>query len=236
MSDNAASIIKQFSKQAIHFAEMPGHNDDQALTHIAEFARLSPDDEVLDVACGSGIVARSFARTASRVVGMDLTPAMLAEAGRLAEMDGLKNVEWCRGDVENLPWPDGTYSLVVSRYAFHHITNQARVLSEMVRVARPGGRLVLVDPVLPREQVDAYDEFERLIDASHSGVLIVDELQEMLRESRLVNLRFSFYRMEMGLERHLATSFPGEGNAEKVSASEEGYRGRSAWNCGSLAW
>ena len=216
MSRHQASIVEQFTRQAAHFAEMPGHNDEQSLQLIIELCGLNPADVVLDVACGSGIVARSFARIAQRVTGIDITPAMLDEARRLADLQGLTNTEWREGDVADLPWPDESFSLVVSRYAFHHVLNPTRVLQEMVRVCRKSGRVALVDAVLPKEQLEAYNAFEKLLDPSHASALSFDALDHLLETSGLEDLQFSFYRMEMELEQQLATSFPGDGDAVKV--------------------
>lgn len=216
MSRHLASIVSQFTKQAQHFAQMPGHNDDASLRLIVDFTGVSSPDTVLDVACGSGIVARAFARVAKHVTGIDITPAMLAEGARLAASEGLDNIDWHEGDISALPWGDGSFSIVVSRYAFHHLLNPERVFSEMVRVCRPGGKVVLVDAVIPKEQLGAYNAFEKLLDPSHSSALSFDELDHLLERSRLTNLRFSSYRMEMHLEQQLATSFPGEGDAERV--------------------
>ena len=213
---NQSSIVEQFTKQASHFAQMPGHNSEESLRLIAEMAQLSATDVVLDVACGSGIVARSFARVANRVTGIDITPAMLHEARRLADLEHLTNCEWRTGDIESLPWADSTFSLVVSRYAFHHFMNPEKVIAEMVRVTRPGGKVILVDAVLPKEQIEAYNAFEKLLDPSHASALTIDQLDHLLNFSGLLQPHFSFYRMEMELEQQLATSFPKEGDAEKV--------------------
>lgn len=216
MSRHLDSILSQFTRQASHFAQMPGHNDEESLRLIIELSCVSTSDVVLDVACGSGIVARAFARKANRVTGIDITPAMLTEAARLAVSAGLTNIEWREGDITELPWEAGSFSIVVSRYAFHHLLNPQLVFSEMVRVCRPGGKVVLVDAVLPNEQLEAYNTFEKLIDPSHSSALSFDELEKMLSVSGLTDPCFSFYRMEMELEQQLSTSFPTDGDAEKV--------------------
>jgi ubiquinone/menaquinone biosynthesis C-methylase UbiE len=216
MNRHLEKIVSQFTSQAKHFAQMPGHNDEESLRLIAELAHLSPSDEVLDVACGSGIVARAFARLASNATGIDITPAMLTEGRRLAEVEGLANTDWREGDIANLPWPDGTFSMVVSRYAFHHLLDPEPVLREMVRVCQPGGRVVLVDAVLPVNQLQAYNAFEKLLDPTHTTALSFDDLDRLVEISGLKNLRFAFYRMEMELEQQLSTSFPAEGDAEKV--------------------
>ena len=73
--NHQATIVEQFSRQAIPFAKVPGHLD--AIGLLLEISAVSRDDLVLDVACGPGLVACEFARTARQVTGIDITPAMI---------------------------------------------------------------------------------------------------------------------------------------------------------------
>jgi ubiquinone/menaquinone biosynthesis C-methylase UbiE len=90
---------------------------------------------VLDVACGPGLVVAAFARVARHATGIDVTPAMLARAREVCA--GLDNVTLEQGDVTRLPYGDGAFSIVVSRFAFHHFPDPRAVLAEMRRVCRP---------------------------------------------------------------------------------------------------
>src|SRR5262249_56206121 len=80
---------------------------------------------------------------------------------------GLTNVTWCQGDVLPLPWPDASFSIVTSRFAFHHFLDPLAVLREMRRVAAPGGRVVVVDSTPDTRCADAFNRMERLPDPSH---------------------------------------------------------------------
>jgi ubiquinone/menaquinone biosynthesis C-methylase UbiE len=73
---------------------------------------------------------------------------MLEQAQSLAQKRGLTNIYWQKGDIELLPFTDDSFSIVLSRYAFHHFLNPDLVLSEMVRVCRPGGRILIADASL----------------------------------------------------------------------------------------
>src|SRR5262249_62387688 len=88
---------------------------------------------------------------------------------------GLTNVTWCQGDVLPLPWPDASFSIVTSRFAFHHFLDPLAVLREMKRVAAPGGRVVVVDSTPDTRRADAFNRMERLRDPSHVRSLPVDE-------------------------------------------------------------
>ena len=216
MTTHQESIIDQFTRQAVHYSHMPGHNDEESLRLLMHLVGISGQDTVLDVACGSGIVACAFATMASQVTGIDLTPAMLEQAQALAQQRGLSNLSWRQGDIETLPFADDSFSIVLSRYAFHHFLKPGLVLSEMVRVCRPGGKVLIADAALPPEKIDGYNHFEKLLDPSHHRALTLDEFRSLVSDAGLQNPRLAFYKMEEELERHLAASYPNPGDDEKV--------------------
>src|SRR5215510_12609730 len=91
-------ILEQFTRQAVPFAEMPAHSNDEANRLLIDLATVGPDDTVLDVACGPGLVACSLAEVACHVTGIDLTPAMIEQAQARQQTKGLTNLTWCVGD------------------------------------------------------------------------------------------------------------------------------------------
>src|SRR5262245_5477225 len=109
-------ILDQFTRQAVPFSEMPDHSPEL----IIAAAHVQPDDTVLDVACGPGLITCEFAKVARYVTGIDLTPAMIERARILQQSKGLTNLTWQIGDVLPLPFSDAAFSLVLTRYSFHH--------------------------------------------------------------------------------------------------------------------
>lgn len=216
MDSHQKAIIDQFTLQAAPFAKSPGHTNEESLHLLVEMSEVSGNDIVLDVACGAGMVACAFATVARRVTGIDLTPAMLEQARLLAERKGLSNLSWHEGATEAMPFADESFSVVVSRYAFHHFPDPAAVLSEMVRVCRSGGRVLIADGCPPPEKAEAYNHFERLFDPSHVRALTLDELRRLMIEAGLQNIRERFYRMEMNLEQQLASMFPNPGDDDEL--------------------
>ena len=138
-------ILDQFTRQATLFSTAAPITNADALRMIVEAARPGPDDTVLDLACGGGIVVCAFAPHVRRATGIDVTPAMLEQAQRLAAEKRLTNVEWRQGDVNSLPFEDDSFTIVVTRFSVHHFPDPAAVLREMARICAPGGRLVVVD-------------------------------------------------------------------------------------------
>jgi SAM-dependent methyltransferase len=220
-TDHRARILDQFSKQAVPFAEVPAHADADAMALLVRLSGAGPEDEVLDAGCGPGLVACALAPLVRSVIGTDLTPPMLARASQLARSRSIANAAFQPGDMEQLPFPDGQFSLVVTRYTFHHLLAPAKALAEMVRVCRPGGRVTIVDAALPPEKAAAYDALELVRDPSHVHVLGPDHLLSMADRAGLVDLQTALYRLPMVLAQTLAASFPEPGGAERVRAMVE---------------
>lgn len=216
--DNEAShrarIVDQFSRQAIPFTQVPGHLD--ALQILVELSGVSAQDTVLDVACGPGLVACEFARHAAQVTGMDLTPAMIAQAEKRQRELGLENISWAVGDAVPLPYPDNSFSQVITRYSYHHLLDPAQALEEMIRVCRPGGTVLVADVAMDPDNVELYDRLELLRDPSHTHALSTDEFAALFQDSGLVDCRFSSYGVDIELEAQMKASFPKEGDEVKV--------------------
>ena len=146
------------------------------------------DDIVLDVAGGTGIVSRALADRVARAVVLDNTPAMIDEGRRHATAERLTNLEFVRGTVENLPFADKAFTLVVTRFALHHLTEPRQALAEMVRVCRPGGRVVVMDLAASTDPriAERQDSIERLRDPSHLAMPARGVLRRWLQELELV--------------------------------------------------
>ncbi len=144
---------------------------------------LNPDMLVLDVACGAAHMAELIAPRVRQVVGIDLTPDLLRiGADRLGDA-GVPNVLLQEGNASALPFLDDTYDLVLCRSALHHFRDPSRMVQEMARVCRPGGRVAVSDMVAPSASVKAaFDDLHRRLDPSHMGVLLADEMVEVLAD------------------------------------------------------
>jgi ubiquinone/menaquinone biosynthesis C-methylase UbiE len=209
-------ILDQFTRQAVPFSTAPAIRNQDALQRIVEMAGAGPDDTVLDVACGPGLLVCAFAKVVRHATGIDLTPAMLEQARELQRQQGLQNVTWQQGDVLPLPYEDGTFSIVSARFAFHHFLDPLAVLKEMRRVCQAGGRIVVADSAPDREKADAFNAVERLRDPSHVLAMPVEELRELFRIAGLSDPRIAAYRLEGELEDLLRRSFPNEGDADRI--------------------
>jgi ubiquinone/menaquinone biosynthesis C-methylase UbiE len=121
------------------------------------------------------------------------------------------------GDVVPLPFHDASFSLVFTRYSFHHFLDPQAVLSEMVRVCTPGGRVVVVDMFTTSpEQAEAFNGMEKLRDPSHVRALSLSELTAMFPQANLPQLTTHFYKHGFELEKILKRSFPHAGDADRI--------------------
>src|SRR3954471_18580537 len=145
MTTQTDIVVDQFTRQATPFANATAMRDEEALRLLVEFSGAGGADTVLDVACGPGLVVAAFAKVCRHATGIDLTPAMIEKAREHAAALSLTNVDWRVGNVLPLPFPDATFSVVVSRFAFHHFPDPLAVLREMARVCTRPGRVVIAD-------------------------------------------------------------------------------------------
>jgi len=181
------SVQSQFGRQASWYAVSEVHRDSDGLTALLRLASPSSASRALDVATGTGFTAFALALRCRRVVAVDLTPEMVAQAHRIQHARGATNVAFCLGDVEALPLRDGAFDIVTCRVAAHHFPNLRRALTEMARVTRPGGRVVLDDTCAPEapDLAAVMNVWEKRRDPSHVANHPPSRLQRMLEESGL---------------------------------------------------
>ncbi len=111
-----------------------------AAPRLVSFAEIGASARVLDVGCGTGVVAITAARRGAKVSGIDLTPELIARARQSAAVAGLA-IDWHEGDVEALPFGDASFDVVVSQFGHMFAPRPDVALGEMLRVLRPGGRI-----------------------------------------------------------------------------------------------
>jgi ubiquinone/menaquinone biosynthesis C-methylase UbiE len=108
---------------------------------VADAARIEPGKRVLDVACGTGVLAREVYNRvgpSGHVAGIDPVPGMIAVAKQLAP-----DIEWRQGTAESLPFPDASFDAVVSQFGLMFFRDKVQAMREMIRVLTGGGRLAV---------------------------------------------------------------------------------------------
>jgi ubiquinone/menaquinone biosynthesis C-methylase UbiE len=217
VQDHRYLIIDQFTKQAEPFAKKSSQFAREVFEKIQTLIHANENDTVLDVASGTGSLAVEFAKICRHVTGIDITPAMIKQAKILQEMNMLNNINWDTGDItRKLPYTSNSFSIVISKFSFHHLLDPLSVLIEMNRVCTIGGKIVIVDPTPPPKKANLYNQLEHLRDPSHVKALTISEFDNLFRNAGIPILERGFYRMKIGLEDQLQTSFPDPINIEKI--------------------
>jgi len=122
-----------------HFAPLETYTTPPA-ARLVKRSGIRPGDRVLDVACGTGVVATTAARLGARVTGLDLTPELLERARENSRTAGVE-IEWREGDVEKLPFDDAVFDVVISQFGHIFAPRPDLALAEMLRVLKPGGTI-----------------------------------------------------------------------------------------------
>jgi ubiquinone/menaquinone biosynthesis C-methylase UbiE len=162
------SAPEHFDAISGRYAASEVHADSPTIRRLHELLGPEPLGSICDVACGPGHLALSFVGKASRIVGVDAAPNMLRQFERMARERGLA-VEAVRAYAEEMPLPSKSFDVVMSRLAPHHFADPTRAVREMARLAKPGGRVAVIDlegnedPCLD----DLNHELEILHDPSH---------------------------------------------------------------------
>lgn len=187
MDDKRDLVQKQFGAHANDYATSTVHAQGPSLARLVELTNPQPDWVVLDVSTGAGHTALIFAPRVARVIAADLTPEMLDVARKLAGERGITNMEFRPADAQQLPFADNTFDLVTNRIALHHYPDARKAIMEMARVCKKGGRLALVDNIVPPDkQLAGYiNHFEKLRDPSHNWAYPVARLEAYFADAQL---------------------------------------------------
>jgi ubiquinone/menaquinone biosynthesis C-methylase UbiE len=165
-------------------------------------ARIQPGEQVLDVGCGTGTLAMDVARRvgrAGRVAGIDPGPQQIARARSKAARSNVP-IEFQVGVIEQLPFPDQTFDVVLSTLMMHHLpaSLKRRGLAEIARVLKPGGRLIIADFKPKKERQGQAARF-------HAGGSSMDDLAALIKEA-------SFSQVETEeMQPPRFSAFPGAG-------------------------
>jgi ubiquinone/menaquinone biosynthesis C-methylase UbiE len=174
-------VRRSFERQQALFSGPDSPFAKRAPGTLSWIEPLTADMIVLDVACGAAHASEPIAPVVRQVVGIDLTPVLLRlGADRLGDA-GISNVLLQEANAESLPFLDESFDVVFCRSSLHHFADPQRAVSEMVRVCRTGGRVVLVDLVAPNaDERDLFDRLHRLLDPSHVRTFLEGELAQLL--------------------------------------------------------
>lgn len=211
--DHYKAIREEYKKQVPNWATEEISAD---LLWVINNLDLQTDFAVLDVAAGTGLLGRAIAPYVGRVVASDITEDMLAVGREESGRDGIYNIDFEQGVAEDLSYATDSFDLVVTRFSVHHFLYPEAVISEMRRVCRSGGRVVVVDMTSPEDEelAERYNGLEHLRDHTHTRALSARELNDLVREVGLEVIGSYSRRVEMNTNRWL--DFAQVGPAERT--------------------
>jgi ubiquinone/menaquinone biosynthesis C-methylase UbiE len=192
------SVRRQFDRQAGHYLAGGAMGDRAVLDAILAAAPAGAGRQVLDVACGAGLLLRAYRDAGAEVAGVDLSPAMLgAAAAALGPAAGL-----VVADAARLPIGPAAFDLVTCKLAFHYFPDPARVAAELARVCRPGGRVAVIDRVASDDpgRCAAHNRLERLRTPNKVRVYPAGELAALLEAAGLAVVRRVVLTQAMGFD------------------------------------
>jgi ubiquinone/menaquinone biosynthesis C-methylase UbiE len=198
--DQQEKSASQFGASAANYLTSPVHAGGADLDRLAAIAGELRPARALDLGCGAGHASFALARGgAKRVMAYDPSDGMLAVVRRAAHERGHGAIETRSGAAESLPFEDGYFELVVTRFSAHHWADVSRALGECARVLAPGGRLVVIDVVAPEAPLldTALQVVEFLRDASHVRDYRISEWRAMQHAAGFAEPEVATWKLPM---------------------------------------
>lgn len=156
------------------------------------FARIKEGDTVLDLGSGAGndvFIARSHAGETGRVIGLDMTEAMIEKANENNKKLGFKNVEFILGDIEEMPIADSSVDVVLSNCVLNLVPDKQKAFNEIYRVMNQGGNFSISDIVLSGELPDNIKKAGEMYAGCVSGAIEREEYLGMIKDSGFGNIK-----------------------------------------------
>jgi len=157
-------------------------------------ASLKEGEVVLDLGSGAGFdcfLAASKVGANGKVIGVDMTPEMVEKARDNAKKNGVRNVEFRLGEIENLPVLDNSIDVVISNCVINLSADKPRVFQEVYRVLKPGGRIAISDIALLKELPEKIRQSIQAYVGCVGGAILVDDYKKIVKASGLRNVEIT---------------------------------------------
>lgn len=194
-------VQKSFSLQAENFeTQSMNFSKQEYLDYTVDAIGLTAADNVLEAAAGTCACGRAIAPHVQKVTCLDATRAMLEKGKAAAQKEGIRNISFQEGFVEELPFPAESFDIVVTRLSFHHFSEMEKPFSEMHRVLKKGGKLVVIDMEAAKEDLrETEDHLETLRDDSHVKNRSKAEFEALFHKYSLRIAKSEATRIPVGL-------------------------------------
>ena len=155
-------------------------------------ASLKSGETVVDLGCGGGFdcfLASKEVGETGKVIGVDMTPEMIAKARENVEKAGASNIEFRLGEIEHLPVADNSADIIMSNCVINLSPDKLRVYRDAFRVLKPGGRLAISDVVATAPLPDEIRKDLALLTACIGGAATIDDTEQMLKEAGFQDIK-----------------------------------------------
>ncbi|HKD31838.1 MAG TPA: methyltransferase domain-containing protein [Gaiellaceae bacterium] len=221
---------ERFARTAERVAQLQDARAEALEKDIVRFVSPSADERALDSGTGSGALAFALAPHVREVVGVDIVPELLEQARQRAGR--FQNVTFVEGDATELPFEYASFDLTGTLRTLHHIARPELAVAELVRVTRPGGRVLVVDQIAPVDPIAAAElnRFERARDPSHTRALADVDLRGLFESNNLVLVRAEYERETRELDAYLdLAGCEGEERHRAETLAPPGYTADLGW-------
>ncbi|PIQ34276.1 MAG: arsenite S-adenosylmethyltransferase [Bacteroidetes bacterium CG18_big_fil_WC_8_21_14_2_50_41_14] len=177
------------------YNNIEGHNPDADLGLgcgiPTQFAAIKKGDHVLDLGSGAGndcFVARAIVGETGKVTGLDFTDAMVEIAIENNNKPGFTNVEFVKGDIEEMPLPDNTFDVIVSNCVLNLVPDKNKAFTEMLRVLKPDGHFCVSDVVIKGSLPEILRKDAEMYAGCVSGAIEMDKYLEIIKKQGFKNI------------------------------------------------
>jgi SAM-dependent methyltransferase len=200
------------------YTKLQGYNPDADLGLgcglPTQYTHMKAGDTVVDLGSGAGndcFIARSVVGETGKVIGVDMTDAMIAKARINADKLGVNNVEFRLGEIEDLPIAANRADVVVSNCVLNLVPDKKKAFAEIMRILKPGGHFSISDVVLKGTLPDNLKKASEMYVGCVAGALLKDEYMEIIREAGFTNVK---------IQKEKAINIPGDILSKYLSAAE----------------
>jgi len=200
-------ISEQYDQVAQRYDRRWKNYIQSSLQFFSQWANISPQETLLDVACGTGELERLLLaqNPDQSIVGVDISSQMLAQAQQ--KLEGFAGVSFQMATVRSLPFPDAHFDVILSASAFHYFDAPEAALEEMQRVLKPQGRILILDWCRDAWLCQVCDAILKFVDPAHRQCYTQEELHGFLQATQFQVLRSEKVRLNwlwelMAIEAH----------------------------------
>ena len=212
-------VKRQFDRQAQNFSNWSVTKNIEYQKAYFDFCEISSQDTLLDCACGTGEYAIFAAPKMKYVDGVDISKGMIEIAQKQADKENVNNISFLCHPVEQTPFEDESFTIVICRSAFHHFEEYDEIFNEMTRCCQNDGRISIQDIVAySDERVDSFfEEFEKAVDVSHHKTLTKEYIKSLFDQRHIKKKNTFEIEIELHVQEYLGHAQQSAENKRRIS-------------------